>query len=106
MDFLLRPFHQVLSVDSPLEAAQAMDCLFLDSLTWLVSRDSPLTKRLTQRVVRPNAIAFLITGRLPAFIQGPGAFCMETRYELLWVKNDERRRGLVGLREILSSYVK
>lgn len=99
MDFLLRPRHQVLYVDSPLEAAQVMDCLFLDSLKWLVSRDSPLTKRVAGR----NAIAFLITGRLPAFIQRLGAFCMETRYELLWVENDERRRGLVGLRDILFS---
>jgi hypothetical protein len=102
VDFLLRPRDQVLSADSPLEAAQRMDYLFLDSLQWLVSRDSPLTKR----VAGHNAIAFLITGRLPAFIQGPGAFCMETRYELLWVEKDERCRGLVGLRDILSSYVK
>jgi hypothetical protein len=100
IDFLLRPPAKVLGVRSPLEAAQAMDILFVNTLQWLISQESPLTKRVTGR----NAIAFLITGRLPAFIQGPGAFCMETRCEFLWVPDDERHRGLVGLRDVLSSY--
>jgi hypothetical protein len=101
LDLLLRPRGQVLYAESPLQASELMDVVFLQQVKVLISRGSPLDKRGAGR----NAIGFLFTGKLPAFIHEHGAFAIEFRQELLWVENDPRREILTGLRSVISSYV-
>lgn len=100
IDLLLRRRGKVLDVPSPLEAAEAMDLVFLEMLQWLTSARAPLSRRAPGR----NATTFFVTGSLPAFIRDVGAFCLETRCELLSVKDDQRSGTLAGLREKFSSY--
>jgi len=101
LDLLLRPRGKVLYAESPLQASELMDLIFLQHAKALISQDSPLTKRGGGR----NAIGFLFTGKLPAFIREHGAFAAEFRQELLWAASDPRRVILAGLRSVVSSYV-
>jgi hypothetical protein len=100
LDLMLRPRGKVLYAQSPLEASNSMDLLFLDQVKALISQDSPLTKRGVGR----NAIGFFFTAKLPAFIREHGAFAAEFRQELLWAESDPRREILTGLRSVISSY--
>lgn len=101
LDLLLRPRGKVLDAESPLEASESMDLIFLQRAKALISQGSPLTRRGVDR----NAIGFLFTGKLPAFIREHGAFAAEFRQELFWAESDPRRVILAGLRSVVSSYV-
>ena len=100
LDLLLRPRGTVLYAESPLEASESMDLIFLHHAKALISQGSPLTKRGAGR----NAIGFLFTGKLPAFICEHGAFATEFRQELIGAESDPRRVILAGLRSVVSSY--
>jgi hypothetical protein len=102
VDLLLRPRGQTLDAASPLEAAELIDLLFVDLLRWLASRQSPLSKRAPGT----NAMVFLITGAIPAFIRDVGTFCLERRSEVLSVKGDQRASGLAGFDGAFGSYVR
>ena len=100
LDLLLRPKYRDFYAVSPLEAGEKMDLLFIDLLQWLISSESPIMKRGKGS----NIIAYLLTGRLNAFIREHGVFCMETRAEFFWITNDNRHLSLSGFRNKVSSY--
>lgn len=100
MDVIARPKRQMLAADSPKEAAELTDFIFVELLSELTSPQSPLSKRMPET----QAGAFMITLRMPTLCLRSGIVSLETRIEFLSVKDDSRSSELGGFRELVGSF--
>ena len=100
LDFLIRYSHVFPIVDSPMQAAKGMDSRFKEQYEFLMSKGSPLKKRINPKII----LGCLITGRQPYFSEVAGALSLESRYELLVVEG-EKHESLLRLREKISSFI-
>lgn len=103
LDLLIRDDHVFPILESREKAAEAMNNRFLKHFGCLLSSKGPIHKRLDSN---KNAIAFLITGRFPYFIESSGSFGLETRQQLIYSTMDDRSRKLKNIGVKLNSFEK